>query len=278
MQEAVAKPEDIRALVENYLGVVKALRSHNTYKTYASVLFAYAKFVEDTGKPDPAAFISWLEKNGWEKRTSIRTAYVVLRGFHKFAGLPWTLPPVKKPESVPKALGTEDVRKLLSVASPAEREVIVFLLKTGLRVSEFVHSRCEDVLVVGDGRYMLRVRGKGDKVRLVPLTKDVVEIIKARCTGRAGYIFPSPLDPDKPVSARSIQHLVSRVARRAGLQRVTPHTLRHTYATLLLNNGVDIRTIQTLLGHAQLTTTQVYTKVDVARMVDAIDSALTIKL
>jgi site-specific recombinase XerD len=129
----------------------------------------------------------------------------------------------------------------------------------GLRASEVVGLRVEDI----DSRRMLiRVRqGKGQKDRYVMLSAVLLEALRAYWQRHrpADWLFPGP-DPARPVRAVTFARVCAGVGRRSGLSKhVTPHTLRHTFATHLLEDGVDIRTIQTLLGHRSLRTTALYT-------------------
>lgn len=146
---------------------------------------------------------------------------------------------------------TEHARGLQQLRDKAMLET---LFSTGLRVSELAKLKVEDINL---NKPEFTVRGKGSKVRLVFLSDTARHWIKKYLADRT--------DPDPllfPITPRSIERLVSRYARLAGImKRVTPHTLRHSYATDLLMNGADIRSVQAMLGHSSITTTQVYTHI-----------------
>ncbi len=135
-----------------------------------------------------------------------------------------------------------------------DKALLETLFSTGLRVSELAKLKVEEINL---NKEEFTVRGKGSKVRLVFLSDTARHWIKKYLALRT--------DPESllfPITPRSIERLVSRYARLAGImKKVTPHTLRHSYATDLLMNGADIRSVQAMLGHASITTTQVYTHI-----------------
>lgn len=149
------------------------------------------------------------------------------------------------------------------------------LFSTGLRVSELSSLKIEGVNI---SRGEFSVRGKGGKVRVVFLSDAAKEALKAYLASRrdpSPFVFVSHDRAKKgredsgPLTPRSIERIVQAYARRAGVvKRITPHTLRHTFATDLLRSGADIRAVQSLLGHASITTTQVYTHVTNAHLRD----------
>ena len=152
--------------------------------------------------------------------------------------------------------------------------VLTLLYGCGLRISEALALDCDDV----DGGETLRIRGKGGKERLVPLLPVVVEAIatyRARCP--YGLCGADPLFVGvrgRRLGPRPVQKAMARARRALGLpDSATPHALRHSFATHLLAGGGDLRTIQELLGHASLSTTQVYTEVDTASLLAVYDKA-----
>lgn len=159
--------------------------------------------------------------------------------------------------------------KKYSLADLRDKALLETLFSTGLRVSELAKLKVEDINL---NKPEFTVRGKGSKVRLVFLSENSRHWIKKYLSERTdpnpylfishGKINPRLNGDDKPITPRSIERLVSRYARLAGImKKVTPHTLRHSYATDLLMNGADIRSVQAMLGHASITTTQVYTHI-----------------
>ena len=147
-----------------------------------------------------------------------------------------------------------------------DKALLETLFSTGLRVSELAKLKIEEINLA---KPEFTVRGKGSKVRLVFLSETARHWIKKYLDQRHDpnpYLFvgQSKINEgsDKPITSRSIERLVARYARLAGImKKVTPHTLRHSYATDLLLNGADIRSVQAMLGHSSITTTQVYTHI-----------------
>ncbi len=191
----------------------------------------------------------------------------------------------KQPRTLPKPLTVANARRVADVAEQAEGEawvmarnaaVLALLYGSGLRISEALGARRGDV--PAGGLYTLRVTGKGGKTRIVPVLPVVAAAI-------ADYLrlCPYPLPADGPLfvgvrggplSPRIIQKDMERLRAALGLpDTATPHALRHSFATHLLSAGGDLRTIQELLGHSSLSTTQVYTEVDTERLLAAYDGA-----
>ena len=219
--------------------------------------------------------------------TSAARTVVAVRGFHKFAvsdGLA-TIDPaaaVKPPtpaKRLPKALPLADVEAILEAAGAAgttlalrDRALLEVLYGTGARISEAVGLDVDDLDSV-DGTVLLR--GKGGKQRLVPVGSYAQEAVSAYLvrgrpelatvatgTGNGGALFLNARGGR--LSRQSAWAVLVKAAERAGVTRdVSPHTLRHSFATHLLDGGADVRVVQELLGHASVTTTQVYTLVTV---------------
>ncbi|MCW2792331.1 MAG: tyrosine recombinase XerD subunit, partial [Nocardioides sp.] len=226
--------------------------------------------------------------------TSAARTLVAVRGFHRFAvrdGMTDTDPAgaVKPPapaKRLPKALPLSDVEAILEAAGAAgttlalrDRALLEVLYGTGARISEAVGLDVDDLDQV-DGTVLLR--GKGSKERLVPvgsyareavdhyLVRGRPELVSAGATGKGpattgGALFLNARGGR--LSRQSAWAVLVRAAERAGVTRdVSPHTLRHSFATHLLDGGADVRVVQELLGHASVTTTQVYTLVTVENL------------
>ena len=171
---------------------------------------------------------------------------------------------VSEPRRVPIVLSPEEVARLLTAAPGVKyRAALGVAYGAGLRVSEVVALKVTDI---DRERMLLRVeQGKGQKDRFVMLSPQLLELLRdwRQVAQPRGWLFPG-LDPVNPMSARQLCRAVSVAARAAGIaKRVSPHTLRHSFATHLLEQNVDIRVIQVLLGHAKLETTALYTRVAV---------------
>lgn len=230
--------------------------------------------------------------------TSLARLQSSVRGLHRFItreGITDEDPsarlrPPKTPQRLPKALTIEQVEALLDAAGPApgpdametgdaslarlrDRALLELLYATGARVSEIVQLDVDD-LAHGD---VLRVRGKGSKERIVPVgsyARAAVDAYLARARpelSRRGRATPRLFLGVRgaPLSRQSAWLIIQQAADRAGLTaHVSPHTLRHSFATHLLQGGADVRVVQELLGHASVATTQIYTHVTVDALRD----------
>jgi integrase/recombinase XerD len=284
------------------LTVERALAA-NTLSSYRRDLDRYvaslaAAGVTDLGAVqarDVAAYLAALRSGDTEhaplSAASAARAASAVRGLHRFAvreGLVDADParevrPPSLPKRLPKALDIAQVERLLSASGAVEgplglrdRALMEVLYSTGARISEAVGLAVDDV-DRSEGTVLLR--GKGGKVRLVPIGRFALEaldayLVRARpLLAAAGRGTPSLFLNARggPLSRQSAWTLLRRAAASAGLpvdgpHGVSPHTLRHSYATHLLDGGADIRVVQELLGHASVTTTQVYTLVTVDKL------------
>ncbi|MEI6731881.1 MAG: site-specific tyrosine recombinase/integron integrase [archaeon] len=164
----------------------------------------------------------------------------------------------KKESRLPEVLTKDEVRKLIDATDNNKSKLIVSMLySTGLRVSEIVNLKT-DSLNMQEKTGWVR-RGKGGKDRIFAISEGLATDLSQYLQDKNHtYIFSK----DKPLTTRNIQKIIKFTAKRAGInKKVTPHTLRHSFATHLLEQGTDIRIIQSMLGHSSLSTTQVYTHV-----------------
>ncbi|MGB1825776.1 MAG: tyrosine recombinase XerC [Candidatus Puniceispirillaceae bacterium] len=261
----------------------------NTLAAYESDLDDYLGYAGgDAGSapPDRRRFRGWLADMAGRglARTTVARRVSALRSFFRFCGrtgridindLSWLRAP-RPPKSVPKPVSEEDARALLAAifrrrgddwAKQRDFALLMMLYGSGLRISEALDLTRRDV-PLGD---WLRITGKGGKIREVPVLPAIAEAV-------AAYVGACPFDggPDAPLfvsargnafGARAAQRLVESLRLELSLPaHVTPHALRHAFATHLLGNGADLRAIQELLGHASLSTTQRYTNVDEAHL------------
>jgi len=193
---------------------------------------------------------------------SVNLAYNSVKMFYWFVfkrKLLADIPRMKEPQQLPKLLSREEIARMFDLTTnPKHRLLLAFLYSTGLRLSELRNLRHEDL---DSARACGTVRGgKGGKDRLFHLSPEVVKLIGDGA--QEGYIFPGR---NGPYPVKSVQMIVKHAAERAGMTRhITPHMLRHSYATHSLEQGVDIRFIQELLGHANVKTTQIYTQISQA--------------
>ena len=183
----------------------------------------------------------------------------------------------KLPRSLPKSLTEEDVEKLLAAPRIEEalglrdKTMLETLYASGLRVSELVTLK---VPQVSEDMGVVRVMGKGSKERLVPLGEEALSWIRRYLRGARPALLGGRTSDDLFVTTRgaamtrqAFWYLLKRYAAQAGLGKpISPHTLRHAFATHLLNHGADLRVVQLLLGHSDISTTQIYTHVARERM------------
>ncbi len=235
---------------------------------------------------DIRAFLAYRRENGLTNRSTARELSA-MRSFLRFAlGEDATLPAIKGPRvprSLPRPVNPDDVVALAEDIAGTAREdwigardwaVLLLLYGSGLRVSEATGLMGE-VLPLGQ---TLRVTGKRNKTRIVPILPQVKAAIEAYLE-----LCPYPSTKDAPLfrgsrggplSPALIRRAVQGARRRLQLSdRVTPHALRHSFATHLLAGGADLRSLQELLGHASLSSTQIYTAVDTAMLLDEYTNA-----
>jgi len=240
-------------------------------------------------------FLAYLYGQNYTKSTTARKL-ATLRSFYKFlvrrgmlAVNPLsTIRTPKQEKRLPKCLDLEQVQKLLDAPGDADllaardKAMLEVLYSSGIRVSELVELTAEDMdLTEG----VLRVRGKGRKQRLTPIGSQAINAIKRYFDLRAqdprngvaqatvvGRVFLNK--HGQPLSTRSVRRKLDKYLLAAGLDPgISPHTLRHSFATHLLNNGADLRSVQELLGHQSLSTTQIYTHLTTNRMKQVYDQA-----
>jgi integrase/recombinase XerD len=282
-------PDALRETVESFLSFAQYERglARLTIRTYRRHLLIFLGFVRRIGRHawkevTAEDLHGWLmeEKARGRQANSLYVAVAALRAFFKFAhreGLcadfsdELDLP--RRWESLPHALAPVEVKQLIDAADVREpqgirdRAVLELFYASGLRLAEIAR------LQLGDIRWELgvvRVFGKGDKERLVPVGKHALEWVRryvdevrpplARRRA-SNFLFLSMRGT--ALSRESLALTVRRLARKARLgKRVTPHMLRHSFATHLLTGGADLRVIQEMLGHASIETTQIYTSVN----------------
>jgi len=278
--------------LSRYLTYLTAARNASPYtvRNYRAEIEEFLAFLRTQGITSWAGvdravlrrYLAWLHARGYVK-ASIARKLSELRAFCRYLVREQVLSrnpfdvvsSPKLPKRLPNFLSLQEVRALLAAPDPGvpagqrDRAIVELLYASGVRVSELAALNVGDVDMT---RQEIRVWGKGSKERLVLLGKPAVKALttylregrpklvkrasRALFLGRCGT----------RLSARSIEGLVTKYAKAVGLpKRVTPHVLRHTFATHLLDGGADLRVVQELLGHASLQTTQVYTHVTQTR-------------
>lgn len=300
MAPAESLPFDIEDFL-TYLTIEKG-RSTNTLSAYRLDLGRYAAHIGHTSAKDATAkdvesFRGTLTERGLA-RSSVNRTMTAVRGLHRYLfaeGIAQhdptaDLTPAKLPKGLPKALREDEITRLLDAVSGTDsfarrdRAVLELLYGTGMRISECVGLGLDDLDLDGA---LLRVTGKGDKQRLVPLGRlaDIALTDWLEPAGRS-QLAPENWKSRDDQMAVFLNHRGGRLSRQgiwgivrkhgltAGIaDRLTPHVLRHSCATHMLDHGADIRTVQELLGHASISTTQLYTKVSTDLLVRAYTNA-----
>ncbi len=267
--------------------------SKNTVSNYRRDINRYVSWLAESGITDLRQvsrahvenYLMYLRES--LAQSSASRALIVARGLHKFAlaegmieeDVAAEVSPPKRAQALPETLSVEDVETLLNAiptdesATPIDirdRALLEVLYGTGARISEVISLSVDDVTAEGPTsvRDILLLSGKGDKQRLVPLGSHAVRavehyLVRARpvlATGASHALFLNTRG--KALSRQSAWAAIKSAAQRAHLSaNISPHTLRHSFATHLLEGGADVRTVQELLGHSSVTTTQIYTHV-----------------
>jgi integrase/recombinase XerC len=291
--------ESIRAFI-TFL-TVEQRSSPDTLRNYASDLRQFGRFLLASGLAssplDPAslssdavrAYLEWLDRKGG-KHTSLARKLAAIRSFYRFlirrglvTGNPVEgLRTPKQPRRLPRVLTKDDADALMSfpnghtIGSLRDRAILETLYSTGARVSEAV------LLNVGDvhaSEGLVRLQGKGRKERIVPIGSvalDAIRCYRASLPGHPAAVASPALFCNRRggrLTSRSVARLVARYSSRLASGSVSPHTLRHSFATHLLDEGADLRAIQEMLGHASLSTTQRYTHVATDQLLAVYDKA-----
>ncbi|MBK8207539.1 MAG: tyrosine recombinase XerC [Planctomycetes bacterium] len=295
-----------RQTIERFLEHLDVERnfSDQSLRAYAGDLKQFAEFLDARAVADLAqvehlnlrAWLAQLSEHGYERRTiarklaSVRSLFRFLHRRSEITENPARmLRTPKLSRNLPNFLDEQQVNALLSAPDPAnwsglrDRAILELLYATGLRVSELVRLQLSDVHLT---RGSLRAFGKGRKERILPLLPSAIESIQAwlkvrgqppRARSRSIAVGVDQIFINQrgtKLTDRSVRRLIDAYVAQAAIScHVTPHTLRHSFATHLLNHGADLRDVQELLGHAHLATTQVYTHVSTARMLDVYERA-----
>jgi integrase/recombinase XerD len=281
-------------VIDHYISYLRDVRrvSPNTVESYARDLAALGAFADGRGttvealtRRDLEAFVRSLMTQGLSPR-SVARAVACVRGFYRFLALERTLPEspaadLKAPRAwpaLPRFLDLDEVDRLLAqpdVSTPRglrDKSLIEVLYASGMRVSELVAVKPGDLRL--DEGYLTCV-GKGDKERIVPLGDQATAWLRRYIDdGRpvllrrrsSPWLFVNARDGG-PLSRIGVWKVLKTYGITAGITRdISPHVLRHSFATHLLERGADLRAIQVMLGHADLSTTQIYTHVLEARL------------
>jgi len=286
-------PDGSDPAVSRFLDAVWMERglSSNTLAAYRADLTALSRWLAErrtpmvnTSRADLENFIAWRVQAGARPRSTARQLSSFRRFFRYLVRenviqddptAEIAMPKIGR--SLPKSLTEDEVEALLAapqVSDPLghrDRTMLEVLYATGLRVSELVNLRHSQVSL---NQGVIRILGKGNRERLIPLGEEAMHWLRDFARGPRGeillerqsdYLFPTRRG--ERMTRQAFWHIIKRYARKAGITKeLSPHTLRHAFATHLLNHGADLRVVQMLLGHSDLSTTQIYTHVARERM------------
>jgi integrase/recombinase XerD len=277
------------ALLDRYIDflmVEKGLAAQ-TIEAYSRDLVRYISFLVESGRatvseadtPLILKYLISMREDGLNARSRARHL-VSIRGFYRFLAQEEILPSdpsrlIDLPKSglkLPDVLTIDEVKRLLDAPDPKkpsgcrDAAMLELLYAAGLRVSELITLKLQDVNLTAG---YVRVFGKGAKERVVPIGQYAQEKIRRFITGARQALLKDRISATlfvaragKPLSRQGFWKLIKRYGLRAGLRKViTPHTMRHSFASHLLEGGADLRAVQTMLGHADIATTQIYTHV-----------------
>jgi integrase/recombinase XerD len=285
--------DNAKSLIDRFLDAIWMERglSENTLGAYRADLLALNQHLEkknvhlvDARRADILAYIAWRAEGGAKPRSTARQLSS-FRRFYRYllregaigddptANI--AMPKIGR--SLPQSLTEEEVDALLAAPNVVEplghrdRTMLEVLYATGVRVSELINLKLSQINL---NQGVLRIVGKGDRERLIPLGDEAQDWIREFIEGprveillerQTDYLFPTRRG-DR-MTRQAFWHIIKRYARKAGVtKKLSPHTVRHAFATHLLNNGADLRVVQLLLGHSDVSTTQIYTHVARERM------------
>ncbi len=287
------RPKDSKVIIDRFLDAIWMERglSENTLDAYRADLLALDQRLQGRGveldsasKADLLEYISWRVDGGAKPRSTARQLSS-FRRFYRYllregviaADPTAEIAMPKIGRSLPQSLTEDEVDALLAAPNVSEplgnrdRAMLELLYATGVRVSELINLKMSQMNL---SQGVIRIIGKGNRERLIPLGGEAqdwlrdfidgarIEILLERQTE---YLFPTRRG-DR-MTRQAFWHIIKRYGKKAGVRKkLSPHTVRHAFATHLLNNGADLRVIQLLLGHSDVSTTQIYTHVARERM------------
>jgi len=279
MIEGDKMKEEIKEYLD-YVLIEKKL-SINTVKAYENDLTKYMNFVnkksiKDIGKEEVVDLITYLKKENLSPKT-INHTIGTIKNFHKYFSMHYEFPNVvenivrlKTNRTLPKVLSVEDVDKLLDIDLKTSydyrnKAMLELMYSSGLRISELLNLTLNDIDLKEN---IVRVFGKGKKERIVPIGDYATLALDIYINGYRYNLLKGPTDilflnnHGNIMSRSGFFKILKNIAEKKGIKKeLSPHTLRHSFATHLLEHGADLRSIQELLGHENMSTTSIYTHV-----------------
>jgi len=279
----------MRQLLKKFLDYLSLQKncSANTVKGYRRDVLQFINFLKkkkinsfkSISYENLLSYLGYLRNYGYSE-TTIGRKVASLKSFFKFLSARKIIKsnPVallsspKKPDRLPDFLTVEEVEKILNIPSEKnwqslrDKAILELLYSTGIRVGELTSLKIGDIDFFQE---LIKVKGKGKKERIVPVgsyaLKALIEYIEKRPDKKEKSVFLNKYG--KPLTERSVERIIDKYSKKAGIgKKITPHTFRHTFATHMLDRGADLRTVQELLGHERITTTQIYTHLTVEKL------------
>lgn len=277
--------KDILEKYQIYLLTVRQKEEETTVSSYIEDIYKYLEYMEnnkiktalDIEYHDITKYLKYLDNNNYETSSIIRKI-VSIKLFHKYLSLEYKIKDIsskiinpKLRRKLPNILTIEEVDNLLDIKlnTPFDyrnKAMLELMYSSGLRVSELVDLKLNNIDL--DNGYV-RCLGKGKKERIIPIGEIAIEYLKIyineyRDSMKKGYYTENVFlnNHGKNITRQGFFLIIKNIAKEKNINKnITPHMLRHSFATHLLNNGANLRTIQEMLGHSSITTTQIYTNV-----------------
>lgn len=277
--------KDILEKYQIYLLTVKQKEEKTTVSSYIEDIYKYLEYMENNKiktalnieYQDITKYLKYLDNNNYETSSIIRKI-VSIKLFHKYLSLEYKIKDVSSKiinprlrRKLPNILTIEEVDNLLDIKlnTPFDyrnKAMLELMYSSGLRVSELVDLKLNNIDL--DNGYV-RCLGKGKKERIIPIGEIAIEYLKKyineyRNSMKKGYYTENVFlnNHGKNITRQGFFLIIKNIAKEKNIDKnITPHMLRHSFATHLLNNGANLRTIQEMLGHSSITTTQIYTNV-----------------
>lgn len=273
--------------INNYLNYIKVEEqlSNNTVATYKNSLFQYANFLKEKhitkinhiNKEHLNIYLKYLNKKGLTSR-SINNHLTGIKNFHKYLvknnltkdNVTATLRSSKIKQTLPNSLTNHEIEELLNmqvntIYDLRNLAMLEVLYATGIRISELLEIKFEQVDITNG---VIRILGKGNKERIVPIGEYSIDILSTYLDNRdelvkdtkTNYLFLNNIG--KRLSRQGFHKALKQILKANNITKdISPHMLRHSFATHLIENGADLRVVQELLGHSDITTTRIYTHV-----------------
>jgi len=243
--------------IKKFLNYISKTKSKQTYKTYNTVLKEALKHIEI--EDNFFDITPYRLKIAHQNKKTIAKKISTLRSFFEFLqseGFKFKIrgdEHIKVPKTLPKPISTEHIKQALKIADLKEFTAIITVFSLGLRISEACDMKLEDI-----NKEWVKITGKGSKTRMIPIHPKLYEIIQKYIQIYKPNTYLFEKNKNK-INDQQLRYLIQKPFRKTGLH-ITPHQLRHSFATYLLDNGARITDVSELLGHEFISTTQIYTK------------------